>query len=97
MSSLSITRTLVRPLTTPSSIFSIPIKSLSTSSTRKALKEGDAKYERIKNENLRKVKEGKGGWNNELASESEASVKADRDETGISEEGVKKNDNKGRK
>jgi hypothetical protein len=66
--------------------------SFSTSSTRQALKEGDAnrdkehisqEYERVKNENLHNAKEGKGGWKNELASESEASVKADRDETGV--------------
>lgn len=55
-------------------------------------------YERVKNENLRSAKEGKGRWKNELASESEASVKADRDETGVNghgheikSEGSKKN------
>lgn len=41
------------------------------------------KYEEEKNENLKKVKEGKAYWHEQLASESEADVKADRGEASI--------------
>lgn len=65
----------------------------STSSIQRALKESDKdrdnlhnEYEQHKNENLKNAKDGKGYWREQLASESEANVKADRGET-LSPEG----------
>ncbi|KAL3478601.1 hypothetical protein BJX99DRAFT_223992 [Aspergillus californicus] len=58
-----------------------------TSSARQGLKEGDHSrddlqnvYEQEKQENVKRNKDGKGKWNQNLASNSEASVKADRGE-----------------
>ncbi|KNG83856.1 hypothetical protein ANOM_007640 [Aspergillus nomiae NRRL 13137] len=58
-----------------------------TSPLRSGLKESDHNredlhitYEEHKQEQLRSTKEGKGKWKQELASNSEASVKADRGE-----------------
>ncbi|KAL1971297.1 hypothetical protein VTN77DRAFT_249 [Rasamsonia byssochlamydoides] len=64
-----------------------------SSSARLSLKESDRnrddlekEYEASKEENLRSVKEGKAKWKQELASNSEANVKADRGETDTSQE-----------
>ncbi|KAL4787881.1 hypothetical protein BJX76DRAFT_353679 [Aspergillus varians] len=58
-----------------------------TSAARSGLKEGDQSrdelkdhYENEKQGQLKRQKEGKGTWNQNLASDSEASVKADRGE-----------------
>ncbi|PSK59342.1 hypothetical protein B9Z65_3666 [Elsinoe australis] len=40
--------------------------------------------ERVKHEQIRKQKEGKGEWHDELASDSESIIKADRGEAGKS-------------
>ncbi|KAL1972907.1 hypothetical protein VTN31DRAFT_6449 [Thermomyces dupontii] len=42
-------------------------------------------YDAYKRENLRAVKEGRGKWSEELASNSESAIKADRDESDLSE------------
>jgi hypothetical protein len=42
-------------------------------------------YETEKERQLKSSKEGKAEWNSDLASNSEAHVKADRDETGASD------------
>ncbi|OQD76477.1 hypothetical protein PENDEC_c004G05073 [Penicillium decumbens] len=66
-----------------------------TSAARRTLKESDKNrdelpdvYEAEKERQLKESKEGKGHWNDELASNSEASVKADRDETGAEDVNV---------
>ncbi|KAL2862252.1 uncharacterized protein BJX67DRAFT_366642 [Aspergillus lucknowensis] len=58
-----------------------------TSAVRSGLKEGDQSrdelnniYEEEKQAQIKRHKEGKGKWNQNLASNSEASVKADRGE-----------------
>ncbi|KAL3467912.1 hypothetical protein BJX64DRAFT_283376 [Aspergillus heterothallicus] len=58
-----------------------------TSAARSGLKEGDHGrddlhnlYEEEKQEQIRQHKQGQGKWNQNLASNSEASVKADREE-----------------
>ena len=42
-------------------------------------------YDAYKKENLRAVKEGRGKWSEELATNSESAIKADRDESDLSE------------
>ncbi|KAB8074767.1 hypothetical protein BDV29DRAFT_173045 [Aspergillus leporis] len=71
-------RLALRPTTTLTSTFH-------TSSLRPGLKESDHNredlhnhYESEKQDQLKNSKEGKGKWKQELASNSEASVKADR-------------------
>ncbi|OOF91639.1 hypothetical protein ASPCADRAFT_9563 [Aspergillus carbonarius ITEM 5010] len=83
----SIRTTTLRPslttLTRPTSIYA----SLHTSTPRRGLKESDHNredlgsiYEAEKHDQLRSTKEGKAKWKQEIASDSEASVKADRGE-----------------
>ncbi|EED13079.1 conserved hypothetical protein [Talaromyces stipitatus ATCC 10500] len=95
MASLPYIRQTIRPFTATSlSLGSAPVcsstASFSTSSIQRALKESDRnrdglenEYETYKNENLKDVKSGKGYWREQLASESEATVKADRGEAVI--------------
>ncbi|KAJ5194968.1 uncharacterized protein N7498_008406 [Penicillium cinerascens] len=72
------------------SSYTIPSTSaFHTSATRRTLKESDKNrddlpniYESEKDRQLKSTKEGKARWNAELASNSEADVKADRGETG---------------
>lgn len=47
-------------------------------------------YEQHKDENLKDVKAGKAYWREQLASESEAGVKADRGEASSTAEDIKK-------
>ncbi|PWY72206.1 hypothetical protein BO94DRAFT_539330 [Aspergillus sclerotioniger CBS 115572] len=81
------TTTTLRPstfaLTRPTTIYA----SLHTSIPRRGLKESDHNredlasiYEAEKHDQLRSTKEGKAKWKQEIASDSEASVKADRGE-----------------
>ncbi|KAL3495836.1 hypothetical protein BJX62DRAFT_233100 [Aspergillus germanicus] len=63
-----------------------------TSAVRSGLKEGDQSrdelhtfYEEEKQSQIKQHKEGKGKWNQNLASNSEASVKADREEVNSKE------------
>jgi len=46
--------------------------------------------EHHKNDGLQKQKDGKGHWKGELASNSEASIKADREEIDASQESIEK-------
>ncbi|KAI9795417.1 MAG: hypothetical protein M1835_005838 [Candelina submexicana] len=66
-----------------------------SSSTRQVLNEGNHDEddrgdhaEHHKQDQLRKQKEGKGHWKHELASNSEAAVKADREELHASDENI---------
>ncbi|RWQ93906.1 hypothetical protein C8Q69DRAFT_508266 [Paecilomyces variotii] len=68
-----------------------------SSAARSALKESDQnrdeldkEYEAQKQEQLRSTKEGKAKWKQELASNSEASVKADRGEIDSNQETIDK-------
>ncbi|PWY89021.1 hypothetical protein BO70DRAFT_393539 [Aspergillus heteromorphus CBS 117.55] len=77
----SISTLSLRPTTYPA------LSSLHTSAPRQGLKESDhnredlgTHYESHKHEQLKSSKEGKAKWKQELASNSEASVKADRGE-----------------
>ncbi|KAI9367385.1 hypothetical protein BJX61DRAFT_310826 [Aspergillus egyptiacus] len=63
------------------------VSAFHTSAARPGLKEGDQSrdqinnvYEEEKQGNVKRQKEGQGKWNQNLASNSEASVKADRGE-----------------
>ncbi|KAJ6113534.1 hypothetical protein N7523_006851 [Penicillium sp. IBT 18751x] len=60
-----------------------------TSAVQRTLKESDKNrddlsniYEAEKEQQLKSTKEGKASWNQDLASNSEADIKADRGETG---------------
>ncbi|KAH8696436.1 hypothetical protein BGW36DRAFT_187240 [Talaromyces proteolyticus] len=90
---------LLRPLTSSTTApagKAIPpplTSAFSTSAAQNALKEGDTnrdnvneEYERLKEQSLSEAKQGKRYWKQELASESEAGVKADRGETGASQD-----------
>ncbi|KAK1142705.1 hypothetical protein N8T08_007336 [Aspergillus melleus] len=75
-------RLALRPISASSASVTSPFH---TSSVRQGLKESDHNreelhkvYEASKEEQLRSTKEGKAHWKQELASNSEASVKADR-------------------
>lgn len=73
--------------------------SFHTSSARRALSESDhtddhpdrpGTIDHHKEEQLKKQKAGKGHWVKELASNSEAAVKADRDEIDATQENIEK-------
>ncbi|PCH09507.1 Hypothetical protein PENO1_000350 [Penicillium occitanis (nom. inval.)] len=94
MASLPYLRQTIRPFTTslPTTLSAssrvAPSAAFSTSSIQRALKESDRnrenlsnEYESHKEENLKEVKSGKAYWKEQLASESEAGVKADRGES----------------
>jgi len=74
-----------------------PARTFGSSSVR-ALKESDRDnpdYEKHKQDQLQKQKEGKGHWKEELASDSEEAVAADRhDHDDHSEQGIKELQNK---
>ncbi|OKL57440.1 hypothetical protein UA08_07184 [Talaromyces atroroseus] len=93
-------RQTIRPLATSlSSSSSSSLSSraaFSTSSIQRGLKESDkdrdnlnVEYDSHKQENLKNIKAGKAYWREELASESEAGVKADRGEASITENDIK--------
>ncbi|MCJ1445856.1 MAG: hypothetical protein MMC23_006361 [Stictis urceolatum] len=74
-------------------------RAFSLSARRTALSESDhhddsdarkAKIDTHKEESLKQSKDGSGKWKKELASNSEAAVKADRDEIDATEENIAK-------
>ncbi|MCJ1484790.1 hypothetical protein MMC06_004963 [Schaereria dolodes] len=94
-----LTKTLVRPLSNLNASRSLAINAsrpFHLSSARAALSENDRHREDVhheidhhKNDQLEKQKQGKGHWKKELASQSEASIKADRGEIDASEDSIK--------
>jgi len=87
-------RSALRPLSTlrPSAL-----RPFHSTGFRAALNETDRDRDNLheeidhhKNDQLQKQKEGKGHWKGELASSSEASIKADREEIEASEDNISK-------
>ncbi|PYH90265.1 hypothetical protein BO71DRAFT_361861 [Aspergillus ellipticus CBS 707.79] len=85
---LRTTTTHFRPSSLPLRPTYTALSSLHTTAPRRGLKESDhnrdddlgSHYDAHKHEQLKSTKEGKAKWKQELASNSEASVKADRGE-----------------
>ncbi|MCJ1252329.1 hypothetical protein MMC24_000134 [Lignoscripta atroalba] len=93
-------RTAFRPISRLNASRSLTIgvtRSLHVSSARAALSENDRhrdgmdhEIDHHKNDQIQKQKEGKGEWKGELASQSEAAIKADRGDIDSSEDTINK-------
>ncbi|CAF9929412.1 MAG: hypothetical protein GOMPHAMPRED_005393 [Gomphillus americanus] len=76
-------------------------QAFSTSQQRTAFSESDthrheernSEIDKHKNDSVGKAQEGKGEWKKELASNSEAAIKADRGEIDASQDSIKKLEN----
>ncbi|MCJ1472335.1 hypothetical protein MMC13_000982 [Lambiella insularis] len=97
-----LTRSAIRPLSKLRLSPALAARSLHATSFRPALSEADRLFgvtdrdglhEEIdshKDDSLNKQKDGKGHWKGELASQSEAALKADREEIEASDESIDK-------
>jgi len=92
-----LTRSTFRPLSALRVPPAICARGLHATSFTAALNETDRDRDNLheeidhhKNDQLQKQKDGKGHWKGELASQSEAAIKADREEINASEETISK-------